>query len=153
MPKLDLSCLPDGCESFMTGSRVYGTPRPDSDYDLVVLVSPATLRALHKAATTCISCSGSGRNSKGTGKCVPCNGTGQTEDKVEGRRATSDGGPTSGSFRFGPINVIAVTDRTAFMVWRKGTQALYKKRKAHGPVGRDEAKAYFQGKRKEFLGG
>ncbi len=26
--------------SFMTGSRVYGTPRPDSDVDLVVLVSP-----------------------------------------------------------------------------------------------------------------
>jgi len=25
--------------SFMTGSRVYGTPRPDSDVDVVVLVS------------------------------------------------------------------------------------------------------------------
>lgn len=152
MPELDLSCLPAGCESFMTGSRVYGTPRPDSDYDFVVLVSPATLRALHKAATTCIACSGSGTNSKG-GPCTPCRGTGQLDARVELLREDSDGGIQNGSFRFGPINLIAVTDRKAFMVWRKGTQALYKKRKAHGPVSRDEAKAYLAAKRKEFLNG
>lgn len=35
-------------KSFLTGSRAYGTPRPESDYDLVVLIDKdleATLRA------------------------------------------------------------------------------------------------------------
>lgn len=32
--------VPSDIKGFMTGSRVYGTPRPDSDYDMVVLVSP-----------------------------------------------------------------------------------------------------------------
>lgn len=34
--------------SFLTGSRVYGTPREDSDIDLVVLVHQEELDLLHK---------------------------------------------------------------------------------------------------------
>lgn len=32
--------------AFVTGSRVYGTPRPDSDLDLVLLVEPGDLGRL-----------------------------------------------------------------------------------------------------------
>ena len=32
--------------SFITGSRVYGTPRPDSDVDLVILTEEGTATAL-----------------------------------------------------------------------------------------------------------
>ena len=34
--------------SFVTGSHAYGTPRPDSDIDLVVLVSPEDMSRLVK---------------------------------------------------------------------------------------------------------
>lgn len=36
--------------SFLTGSRVYGTPKPDSDYDLVVDMDPETALDVRKAA-------------------------------------------------------------------------------------------------------
>src|SRR5437899_12858576 len=36
--------------SFLTGSHVYGTPKPDSDIDLVVLVSPEHLAKLREFA-------------------------------------------------------------------------------------------------------
>jgi len=36
--------------AFMTGSRVYGTPKPDSDYDLVVDIDPETAKDIRKAA-------------------------------------------------------------------------------------------------------
>lgn len=37
-------------ESFVTGSRAYGTPRPDSDIDLVVRVNPEDLGRLIAAS-------------------------------------------------------------------------------------------------------
>lgn len=37
--------------SFLTGSRVYGTPRPDSDIDLVVLVTEEDLARLREVGT------------------------------------------------------------------------------------------------------
>lgn len=36
--------------AFITGSRCYGTPRPDSDLDLVVLVDEDTLEQLESMA-------------------------------------------------------------------------------------------------------
>ncbi len=36
--------------AFLTGSRAYGKPRTDSDYDLVVLVSQETLQCLQEVA-------------------------------------------------------------------------------------------------------
>jgi len=39
--------MPELISAFLTGSRAYGTPREDSDYDIVVLVTdPDTLMAL-----------------------------------------------------------------------------------------------------------
>jgi hypothetical protein len=35
---------------FLTGSRAYGTPRPDSDHDLVVLVTQEQVEALAQRA-------------------------------------------------------------------------------------------------------
>lgn len=37
--------------AFLTGSRAYGTPREDSDVDLVVLVSDSDMDALNRLAT------------------------------------------------------------------------------------------------------
>lgn len=39
--------MPEEAEAFLTGSRVYGTPTEDSDWDLVVLTTDATALALH----------------------------------------------------------------------------------------------------------
>lgn len=38
--------------AFLIGSRVYGTPRPDSDLDLVILAEPEVRRALYDFADT-----------------------------------------------------------------------------------------------------
>lgn len=37
-------------KSFLTGSRVYGAPKPDSDYDLVVFADADVVRQLRMAA-------------------------------------------------------------------------------------------------------
>lgn len=44
--KINLSVAPTFTRSFVTGSRAYGLPRPDSDLDLVVLVDQRDLDLL-----------------------------------------------------------------------------------------------------------
>lgn len=151
MPELDLSCLPEGCECFFTGSRVYGAPTPESDFDLVLLVTVDTLSMLHDAATRCVGCRGAGMNSKGTNKCIPCQGTGRDESRIERVVVDAEGKIAAGSFKFGSLNVMAMTSRAAFMVWKKGTQALARRKEVKGPVSREEATAYFREGRKKFL--
>lgn len=41
------------CRAFLTGSRAYGTPRPDSDVDLVVFTDPETAGLLGSLAESC----------------------------------------------------------------------------------------------------
>jgi hypothetical protein len=81
--------------SFLTGSCAYGTPREDSDTDLVVLVSHDTLDALAALA--------------------------DNQESVAEKREYSGGGL---SLRFGKLNLICVTDPLHFKVWLQGTKEL-----------------------------
>ncbi len=83
-------------KSFVTGSQVYGTPHPDSDIDLVVLVSCEDLGRLTQAAQA-----GSGFGAPG--------GT-QYEDGL--------------SLRFGGLNLLCVTQQKHFDIWKQGTESL-----------------------------
>jgi len=80
--------------AFITGSHAYGTPRPDSDIDLVILVDSAT------CALLCDGGSGPSR--------VLADGTGKafygSEDSM--------------------LNLIILTDPAEFDLWLKGTQEL-----------------------------
>lgn len=80
----------------LTGSRVYGTPRFDSDLDCVVLVEDDNdYQLLHFSS-----------------------------DKRNGAILTNDG-YNGVSLRFGNLNVIAVLrDEKVFEAWRKGTDFL-----------------------------
>lgn len=85
--------------AFITGSHAYGTPTSDSDIDVVVFMSVGEaekLTALHKAANA-------GRLQKHTAE---------------------SGGLHSQSLRFGPLNLIVVTDRKWYESWRSVTRNL-----------------------------
>jgi predicted nucleotidyltransferase len=99
---------------FVTGSRAYGTPREDSDIDLVVLTSEGTIREL---------------------KALADNGA-DVDLKI-------DYGRHNVPLRFGPLNLICVTDPRDYEVWREGTQRLIL-RSVDRPVTRDEAVACFR---------
>ena len=79
--------------AFLTGSRAYGTPREDSDIDLVVLVDEMELIHLMHLAELVESC-----------ECP-----------------ASDAGPDAASIRFGKLNLIAVTTEHHWEIWRNGT--------------------------------
>lgn len=105
--------------SFLTGSRVYGTPREDSDIDLVVLVSHAEIDLLHKLS----------------------------ENSTDIKVCTSDieHGLSSGSFKFGQINLIAVTKKEHYEIWKRGTEDLCKIAGERGsPITREEACKHFK---------
>lgn len=105
--------------SFLTGSRVYGTPREDSDIDLVVLVRHSEIAILEKL-------------SENTTDKVVC-----TSDKEHGL--------SSGSFRFGQINLIAVTKPEHYDIWKRGTANLLSKKEALGrSITREEACKHFK---------
>lgn len=111
--------------AFVTGSRKYGTPKADSDIDLVVLVSPADLLLLQKEA--------------------------DIECKPHIPRGNSDGGPMSDSLRFGKLNLIAVTWNQAFEAWKKGTEELLARTQERmAPIEREEAVALFKSLREKL---
>lgn len=83
-------------KSFLTGSRRYGTPRPDSDIDLVVLMEGPELTELSKLADN-------------------------TDDfGSPGGEQYDDGF----SLRFGKLNLLCVTQERHFQVWKQGTDEL-----------------------------
>jgi hypothetical protein len=86
----------DSPTSFLTGSRVYGTPRADSDIDLVVLMSGDALCKLIEIAESQDSLGASGG-----------------EQYEDGR-----------SLRFGKLNLLCVTQERHFNAWRIGTEEL-----------------------------
>lgn len=109
--------------------------RPPSDLDLVVYVSPEDLDLLDAFFAECYK-----STHPPTARATRCSSDPGDSD-VGG---VSDGGPRNGSYRFGPLNLIAVTDPTSYRVWRDGCRFL----KAKAPVDRQRAIQYYRKKRK-----
>ena len=84
-------------KSFLTGSRYYGTPRSDSDIDLVVLMDGTQLVVLAKFADN-------------------------TDDFGSPGGEQYDDGC---SLRFGKLNLLCVTQDKHFNVWKQGTDELF----------------------------
>lgn len=78
----------------VTGSRAYGTPRPDSDLDLVVLLAPDDVARVVEALEI----------------EVPEDKAGQFYPTLQ--------------VKLGKLNLIMETDVDRFHVWRKGTRVL-----------------------------
>lgn len=83
-------------QSFLTGSRAYGTPRPDSDIDLVVYVTVDDLSKLIELSDKVSEFGHPGGVNYEDGCCL----------------------------RFGPLNLICVTSQVHFDTWKKGTEEL-----------------------------
>lgn len=115
--------------AIVTGSRKYGKPRINSDIDLVVLVSPADLKRLRDAAAIAHPAQGeieAVRDTRGT-----------TIETAEGRvESDGQGEMSSGSFRFGMLNLVVTTEPDMFQSWVQGTKELKAKGK---PVDRETA--------------
>jgi len=105
---------------FLTGSRVYGTPRADSDIDLVVLVTPEELDKLALFAD------------------VKMEEMAPFEDRYGGDAEIRR------SLRFGKLNMICVCEDQEYHVWKDGTALLAEKKKKTGPVTREEAVRLFE---------
>jgi hypothetical protein len=97
-----------------TGSRVYGRPTPESDWDWVFRGPPVALTQFHKRAD------------KAT-----------TNDEYDRDLLLQ------GAYRFGPLNLIWSPDGM-FHHWRDGTDELIIERVVHGPVTRDRAVEVFK---------
>lgn len=108
--------------ALFTGSRVYGKPKKSSDLDLVLLVSDEEFDLLVKVASRITGYSEFGSPQYDVG---------------DGR---------SGSFRFGPLNVIAMTSEVAFACFEKSTKELSEK----APVDREEACEHMKANRQKF---
>lgn len=100
-----------------TGSRVYGEPRLDSDWDWVVLsVGTTTRRHLTDNSDSCN---------------LPRSDTVYPDGTIESR--------LDGTYRFGPINVIHAGDHVQWEIWKEGTELLLAESGSHGPRTRDRA--------------
>lgn len=100
-----------------TGSRVYGTPRPDSDWDLVLFVTENVARWLAEGADSSFTVT-------------------DTDEYII--HPYPDGAPYVTkhiAMRFGKLNVIAMWDEREFVGWSRATAMLHGWR----PVTRDDA--------------
>jgi predicted nucleotidyltransferase len=84
----------DDYRAFVTGSRRYGYPKPDSDLDIVVLVDPADLELMKQVASAAVI----------------------APEEYKGSGAVS--------MRFGKLNLICTTRKEAYDVWLEGTEEL-----------------------------
>lgn len=108
--------------ALVTGSQVYGTPKSDSDVDLVVLVSVEDYAILSRNA--------------------------EPDDSIQEKSKNYDGiGGLRASLRFGKLNVLVTTDPLAFEVWRRGTDELKRDADTNGPVSRAVAVRLFNAMR------
>jgi len=105
--------------AIVTGSQKYGTPKPDSDVDLVVLVSGEDMHILQQFA--------------------------DAEQHKETKGNYDGVGGLSASLRFGRLNLLLTTDPLAYEVWRRGTQKLVIESHLDGPIDRDTAVRLFNG--------
>lgn len=95
---------------FLCGSRAYGSPRDDSDTDVVVLVTESQVDDLIELADA------------------------EDEDSPDENCETYDGS-TAFSLRFGSLNLICFTEPDVFNAWKSATESLIEKR----PVTREQA--------------
>lgn len=109
---------PSDGDSFITGSRAYGTPSLDSDLDLVVKISRYDLGKLVEFCRI--------RNLDPDGNLPDI-------EYLTGRSSTAN-------LRFDGLNLIVTTDDRDYQVWLEGTRELIERR----PVTRDEAVATFK---------
>jgi hypothetical protein len=101
----------------LTGSRVYGTPRDDSDLDLCILVSDDEYNQFLVTAD---------RDPDG--------------DRVAGSECgTAEWSRRTRSFRFGRLNVLVTTSRKMYEAWQKATDELRTAHSIIGPVTREQA--------------
>lgn len=100
--------------AIVTGSRVYGTPKPDSDIDLVVLVTKDDIRAMRDLA--------------------------DEDNSTDYENPDYGAGGLTASLRFGKLNLLCCTTPEQVDVWRRGTAAL----KIVAPVTREVAVKLFQ---------
>lgn len=108
---------PDCRDILPTGSRVYGSPGPDSDWDWVILL-PYLPHRLRSAADTCR----------------------ESDEEYRGVKGID------AALRFGPVNLLVVTTRDQFFAWEEGTRLLCAEREKFGPVRRERAVEVFQAK-------
>lgn len=104
-------------DAFISGSFAYGTPGPESDIDLVIEIDDEGLTTLE-------------------------------EQFVDQLTNTESGDPypeSSSCFRFGKLNLIAVSNPKLYETWKQGTEELI----ARKPVTRDEAIEVMRKKRIE----
>lgn len=94
-----------------TGSRVYGTPRVDSDLDIVMQVTPSELDVIRASVGKPLDALANSNSAEGT------------------RRADF-------SFRHFLLNFILVTTDRQFDVWERGTRLLQQRANQKGPVTR-----------------
>ena len=109
--------------AFVTGSYSYGTPGPDSDIDLVVFVTERDLNRLKNAVIN-----------KGPG--------------ADWKEAAADPDYIAAGvypLRFGPLNLLCVTDEKRYEIWRRGTRKL----KTQAPVSRAFAVEFMKRLRQE----
>lgn len=110
-------------DAFLTGSRVYGEPREDSDIDMVVSLTPEVLIDLRELA----------------------------DAKEPGMDEPASGGPDTDSLRFGRLNLICVTVEEDKELWWNGTQDLLEARRTTGrPITREAAVAHFDSLRRQM---
>ena len=134
MPPIKKGPMPKAVDydlkAFITGSHAYGTPKKNSDIDLVVFISEEDLKALEKFAASVANLS-SDREIEGTLRLQ------EVRDDYVGSGGTS--------FRFGGLNLLCVTDPIRYGVWLVGTALL----KTQAPVDRETAVNTFAELREE----
>jgi hypothetical protein len=107
--------------AFFTGSRVYGAPKPASDWDLVVLMDESDMRLLRE----CLS----KRGDESAWTAASLEAADRDESDV--------------TCRFGVLNLIATSSQAKYDAWRKGT-TLLSSMAGIDRVTRDQAKALFK---------
>lgn len=117
-----LRCLADTnpVDRLRTGSRAYGIPTEDSDWDWVLRLYPGESGGGHALLRN--HCD----RARSSGKRVPAY-LGDVPYRL------------SGSYRFGSINVITVDTEPQMSVWREGAAFLLAESGLHGPRTRDRA--------------
>lgn len=84
---------------FVTGSQAYGTPRPYSDIDVVILMSDDDLRRLR-----------------------------EFYEKTGNKELDEYSHESGAAFVFGSLNLLCLTDKAEFNAWNQATKELVSKR-------------------------
>ena len=102
-------------QPFITGSRAYGTPKEESDIDIVLLVESDVIQELQEMC--------------------------DQPDDFETYLGIDTGGDITTSIRFGKLNMILHTRPEKYNAWKEATDELIQRK----PVARDEAVKCIQG--------